>query len=80
MGTDFATTVRQLVCGLQGHENLLEFGRGRLSLKCISCGHETPGWDLRKNSIAAPASTSPTIEPARWKRLLPHFAGARRLA
>ncbi|MBS1816621.1 MAG: hypothetical protein JSU08_01700 [Acidobacteria bacterium] len=43
----FGTRVRQFVCGLHGHDSLLEFGRGRLSLKCVSCGHETPGWDLK---------------------------------
>jgi hypothetical protein len=38
--------MRQFVCGLHGHDALLHFERGRLSLLCASCGHETPGWDL----------------------------------
>jgi hypothetical protein len=37
---------RHLVCGLQGHDNLLQFGRGRLFLKCVTCGHESPGWAI----------------------------------
>jgi hypothetical protein len=38
--------VRQFLCGLQGHDALLHFEHGRLSLQCSSCGYETPGWDL----------------------------------
>ena len=37
---------RQFFCGLRGHDSLLHFQRGRLSLMCVSCGHETPGWDV----------------------------------
>jgi hypothetical protein len=78
MSTDFVTMVRQFVCGLQGHDNLLEFGRGRLSLKCVSCGHESPGWDIKTRGDASAAAASPA--PERRRRLLPHFAGARRAA
>ena len=39
--------VRQLVCGLHGHDALLHFEQGRMSLQCTSCGYETPGWDLK---------------------------------
>jgi hypothetical protein len=38
--------MRQFVCGLHGHDALLHFERGRISLLCASCGHESPGWDL----------------------------------
>lgn len=37
---------RQLFCGLHGHDALLHFEQGRMSLRCASCGYETPGWDL----------------------------------
>jgi len=37
---------RQLLCGIGGHDSLMHFERGRLSLVCVSCGHETPGWDV----------------------------------
>ena len=40
--------VRQFFCGLHGHDALLHFEHGRMSLQCTSCGYETPGWDLRK--------------------------------
>jgi hypothetical protein len=38
MSTDFATRLHQFVCGLHGHDSLLHFERGRMSLKCVSCG------------------------------------------
>jgi hypothetical protein len=41
--------VRQFLCGLHGHDALLHFEHGRISLQCSSCGYETPGWDLRAN-------------------------------
>jgi hypothetical protein len=41
-----ALRVRQGVCGLHGHDALLHFDKGRMSLLCSSCGHESPGWDL----------------------------------
>ena len=43
---------RQFLCGLSGHDSLLHFQHGRISLVCVLCGHETPGWDL---GAAAPA-------------------------
>lgn len=39
--------VRQFFCGIHGHDALLHFEHGRMSLQCTSCGYETPGWDLR---------------------------------
>jgi hypothetical protein len=39
--------VRQFVCGLHGHDALLHFEQGRMSLQCTSCGYETPGWDVK---------------------------------
>ena len=39
--------LRRFICGLHGHDALLHFGEGRVSLLCSSCGHETPGWDVK---------------------------------
>lgn len=41
-----STHVRRFLCGFHGHDALLHFEQGRLSLICASCGYETPGWDL----------------------------------
>ena len=38
--------VRQFLCGLHGHDALLHFADGRMSLQCTSCGYETPGWEV----------------------------------
>ena len=48
-----AEHVRRFLCGLHGHDALLHFEQGRISLQCTSCGYETPGWDVK----AAPART-----------------------
>ena len=51
--------LRQFVCGLHGHDALLHFGHGRISLQCTSCGYETPGWDVN----AEPARPVVTAKP-----------------
>ena len=37
---------RQLLCGLHGHDAMLHYEEDRISLRCVSCNHETPGWEL----------------------------------
>ncbi len=51
--------LRQFMCGLHGHDALLHFEQERLSLRCVSCGYETPGWDL------AAREGEPVLEPTR---------------
>ena len=38
--------LQTLLCGLHGHDPLLHFDNNRMYLRCASCGHETPGWEL----------------------------------
>lgn len=57
--------VRRFFCGLHGHDALLHFEQGRLSLMCVSCGYETPGWDVG----GVPPRTEPTAVPRRLVRL-----------
>jgi hypothetical protein len=45
--TRAAEQVRQFFCGLHGHDALLHFEHGRMSLLCTSCGYESPGWDVK---------------------------------
>lgn len=45
--TRAAGQVRQFFCGLHGHDALLHFDHGRISLLCTSCGYESPGWDVK---------------------------------
>ena len=68
--------VHEFFCGLQGHDNLTQFGRGRMFLKCTSCGHESPGWTIRERQVAESAATV----SAKRRRFLPHFAGLKRAA
>ena len=37
-------SVSSAVCGLGGHDPLLQVEDGRMFLRCTTCGHETPGW------------------------------------
>jgi hypothetical protein len=40
--------IRIALCALHGHDLLLHFERGRrVYLRCVKCGHETPGWSTR---------------------------------
>jgi hypothetical protein len=67
--------LHQTLCGLRGHERLLHFEQERMSLRCASCGHETPGWDLNE--------TPPTITirvDRRHALARPQLVGARRIA
>jgi hypothetical protein len=66
-------SVRQFVCGLHGHDELPHFEPRRLSMRCTTCGHETPGWDLQ------PAALRPSA-PARPRVLRLPLAGQRRVA
>src|SRR5262245_16190503 len=50
-GTWAATTriigrLRQLLCGIRGHDRVLNYEQDRLSLRCVNCGHRTVGWTL----------------------------------
>lgn len=45
-----ASRLSQMICGLSGHQLLLNAEPGRLSLKCMSCPYETPGWTIKEKS------------------------------
>jgi hypothetical protein len=45
-----ASRLSQIICGLSGHQLLLNAEPGRLSLKCMSCPYETPGWVIKEKS------------------------------
>ena len=68
--------VRQACCGLRGHDEMLQFERERMSLKCVSCGHESSGWDFND---AQPEITA-RAEGRRAMIARPQFIGERRVA
>jgi hypothetical protein len=41
-----ATRLGQALCGLQGHDSVLHFEGNRVMMRCTSCGHDTPGWEI----------------------------------
>jgi hypothetical protein len=43
--------VREAVCGLRGHEMVLNFEPDRLSLQCLTCGARTEGWTIDVNPV-----------------------------
>ena len=47
--------LRQMMCGLHGHDSLVQFEHDRMFLRCVSCGHETHGWEL--NDTRPPRAT-----------------------
>jgi len=68
--------LRQTFCSLHGHDTMLHFEQERMSLRCVSCGHETPGWTLNE--------VPPTVTMRGDARLLtmsrPHLVSERRIA
>jgi hypothetical protein len=49
--------IREAFCGLYGHDSMMQFQQDRMFLKCVSCGHESPGWSLSETGPAAVEST-----------------------
>jgi len=59
--------IGQMFCGLRGHDAVLHFEGKRVMMRCTSCGHDSPGWevtgraprqryegDARRHAIVAP--------------------------
>ena len=38
--------VNQFLCGLRGHDSVLHFEGKRVNMRCTSCGHDSPGWEV----------------------------------
>jgi hypothetical protein len=36
----------QVICGMRGHDSVLHFEGNRVMMRCTSCGHDTPGWEI----------------------------------
>jgi hypothetical protein len=44
--------IQSALCGLHGHDSVLQYERTRIFLRCTSCGHETPGWEVPQSHLA----------------------------
>ena len=75
-GVRMMDRVRQMICGLHGHDTLLHFDKDRMSLRCVSCGHETPGWELNE----VPPTQTFRGDARRHAIARPHLVSARRIA
>jgi|SRR3954452_10441997 len=38
--------VGQMFCGFRGHDSVLHFEGNRVMMRCTSCGHDSPGWEI----------------------------------
>src|SRR5438128_6353206 len=36
----------QILCGMRGHDSVLHFEGNRVMMRCTSCGHDSPGWEI----------------------------------
>jgi hypothetical protein len=68
--------MRQAWCGLHGHDTLLHFEHERMALRCASCGHETPGWELNE----VPPTVTVRGDARRHAIVRPQLVSARRIA
>lgn len=73
---DVIAWLRQAFCGLHGHDQYLQFEHDRMFLRCVSCGHESHGWELNDPRPAVRVrgdARRHVLQPA-------HLVGARRVA
>mgnify|MGYP003556414079 CR=1 FL=1 len=71
--------LRQGLCGLHGHDALMHFEKGHISLLCASCGHQSPGWEFGGAAARRAAAPLTTATPARAGVVMP-FVSARKVA
>jgi hypothetical protein len=38
--------VGQWLCAMRGHDSVLHFEGNRVMMRCTSCGHDSPGWEI----------------------------------
>ena len=44
--TRLAVRVGQFLCAMRGHDSVLHFEGNRVMMRCTSCGHDSPGWEI----------------------------------
>jgi len=68
--------IKQMYCGLHGHDTLMQYEKERVYLRCASCGHETPGWTLTE----APPKIVLRGDARRQALVRPRLVSTRRIA
>ena len=46
MLTRLSVRVGQFLCAVRGHDSVLHFESNRVMMRCTSCGHDSPGWEI----------------------------------
>lgn len=72
--------VRQGLCGLHGHDALLHFDKGHISLLCTSCGHQSPGWEFGGAAARHTAAPLAISTPAPSRVVVMPLVNARKVA
>jgi hypothetical protein len=63
------------LCAIRGHELFMRFEPRRLSLRCESCGYESPGWEIGRQPSDAPRARRALDRFApRSSRIIPRAA------
>lgn len=44
--TRAVASMSQFLCGLRGHDSVLHFESNKVQMRCTSCGHDSPGWEI----------------------------------
>lgn len=52
--------MRQALCGVQGHDRYLHVAGTRVTLRCVSCHHESPGWETGGHAYQRTYAGDPT--------------------
>ena len=68
--------LQRTICGFRGHDTLLHFEDERMSLRCVTCGHETPGWELNE----VPPTVTVRGDARRHALVRPQLVSTRRIA
>jgi hypothetical protein len=53
-----ANRFHALFCGARGHYFIRQFEPGRMSLRCLACAYESPGWTI-DDRAARPGTRQP---------------------
>ena len=53
--------VGQTVCGVRGHDSVLHFEGNRVMMRCTSCGHDSPGWEINGRAPAQRTRATPGV-------------------
>ena len=49
---------KQVPCRVTGHRSRIEATTGKLALKCVRCGWQSPGWEINPAEFGAIRSAS----------------------